>query len=127
MSENVTALVPKCDGAVGKRTVGWRREEIVAAYEASGMSGVRFAASCGVKYSTLMRWVRSHRKGKSAAGREVAVGGGWVEAVMDPEVGREHEALAVEIGPSVRMRVVNFRQAELAGEILRALGVAGRC
>ena len=126
MNENAAALVLKVDGGGLVRTPAWKREEIVAAYEARGMTGRQFAASCGVKYSTLMSWASKSRKRKSA-GREAAVGGRWVEAVVGPESRREDEALAVEIGSSVRLRVVNFRQAELAGEILRALGVAGRC
>lgn len=65
MREKVTALVAKADGVRRMRTPGWRREEIIAAYKASGMPGTQFAASCGLKYSTLMRWVRSYRKGKS--------------------------------------------------------------
>lgn len=126
MSENVAALVLKVEEGGRVRTPRRKQEEIVAAYEASGMTGTRFAASCGVKYSTLMSWVARHGRRKFPT-VEAGAGTRWVEAVMEREDLREDVGLAVEIGPSVRLRVVNRRQAELAGEVLRALGVAGRC
>ena len=49
----------------------------------------------------------------------------WVEATV--ENGSEGEALIVEIGKNVRMQVSNTRQAALAGEIIRALGVVRPC
>lgn len=126
MSENVAALVLKVEGGGRVRTPKRKQEEVVAAYEASGMTGARFAASCGVKYSTLMRWVAEHGRRKFPT-VEAGAGSRWVEAVMEREDVREDVGLAVEIGPFVRLRVANRRQAELAGEVLRALGVAGRC
>jgi len=35
------------------------RESLVAEYDRSGMSGVRFAQYLGIKYTTLAHWIRS--------------------------------------------------------------------
>jgi hypothetical protein len=39
-----------------------RRESLLAEYDRSGMSGVRFAQYLGIKYTTLAYWIRSRRR-----------------------------------------------------------------
>ncbi len=43
------------------RTPLARREEILDAFEKSGLSGVAFAALTGVKYPTLANWIQRRR------------------------------------------------------------------
>lgn len=40
-----------------------RRERLVAEYDASGRTQVRFAKQIGVKYMTLVTWLRQRRMG----------------------------------------------------------------
>lgn len=126
MNEELSTQVLKVDEAGRVQTPREKRAEIVAAYESTGMTGRQFAAYCGVKYSTLMCWVKRYRKKKKPpAGPQMMLGRQWVEAVVEgkPAV----EELHVEIGTGVRLRVGSLRQAALAAEILRVLEVAGRC
>ena len=46
---------------------------------------------------------------------------------MESKAAHEEAGLDVEIGAGVRLRVSSLKQAELAGEILRAMGAAGPC
>lgn len=44
--------------------------EVIAAFEASGMSAAAFARQCGVKYPTFASWVARSRKGQRPAGTQ---------------------------------------------------------
>jgi len=114
--------VLKVDVAGRVRTPKEKREEIVAAYRRSGMTGRQFAQYSGVKYPTLMSWV-----GKAGGNGSVPDAAGlkgiqWVEARVEGS----GEALVVEIGGAVKMEVVNSRQAGLAAEVIRGLGMMGK-
>jgi DNA-binding transcriptional regulator YiaG len=39
-----------------------KRQEILAAFDGSGMSAARFAAMVGINYSTFCSWVQEHNK-----------------------------------------------------------------
>jgi hypothetical protein len=110
------------------RTPKEKQEEILAAYGGSGMTGRQFAQYAGVKYSTLMNWLGKSRRARTP-GQEIckAPGMSWVEAMVEQEGCGQGEALSVEIGSSVRMRVTSRRQAVLAGELIRSLGEVQPC
>lgn len=38
------------------------REKLLDAFESSGMSGQKFAAHCGVKYTTFASWIQKRRR-----------------------------------------------------------------
>ncbi|MFA6039861.1 MAG: hypothetical protein WC698_06390 [Candidatus Peribacteraceae bacterium] len=120
--------VLKIDTVGRVRTPKEKREETVAAYRGSGMTGQQFAAYSGVKYSTLMNWVGKARRAQMPV-QEVCKTSelNWVEAMVEDGCSGQGEALSVEIGGTVRMRIVSSRQAALAGEIIRGLGVVRPC
>src|ERR1700750_3441728 len=70
-----------------------RRESLLAEYDRSGMSAVKFAQYVGIKYSTLAYWIQSRRRRKRRqekslikAGVDAEAGksnGLWVEAVLE--------------------------------------------
>ena len=69
-----------------------RRDALLAEYDRSGMSGVRFAQYLGIKYTTLAHWIRSRRRQRQRerllmkAGADAEAGksnGKWIEAVVD--------------------------------------------
>jgi hypothetical protein len=67
-----------------------RRDSLLAEYDRSGMSGVRFAKYVGIKYTTLAYWLKRRRglrereKLKAEAGKEPAKSNGtWIEAVVE--------------------------------------------
>ena len=123
-----TSEVLKVDTVGRVRTPREKREEILAAYGGSGMTGQQFAAFCGVKYSTLMSWVGKARRANKP-GRELSkpAAMSWVEATVESERPGSGEGLLIEIGKGVRLEVFNSRQAALAGEVIRSLEAGRPC
>lgn len=118
----------KIDTVGRLRTPKEKREEIVAAYRGSGMTGQQFASYAGVKYSTLMNWLGKLRRAHKPVEEICKTPGlNWVEAIMEERGCGPGEVVCVEIGGSVRMRVSSPKQAALAGEVIRSLGVVRPC
>jgi transposase-like protein len=119
----------KVDEVGRVRTPPEKRKAMLAEYERSGMTGAQFARFVGVRYSTLMYWLQKRRK-EAGQGEERASSGKdhprWLEARVEGEVSRS-EKLVVEMGAGIRMLVSNRRQAALAGEVLRAMGLVRGC
>jgi hypothetical protein len=78
----------KTDALARVKTPPERRQQLLDEFERSGLSGIKFAALVGVKYSTLAGWAaKRKRQGQTAA---AAIRSGkspppvqWVEAVLD--------------------------------------------
>jgi transposase-like protein len=106
-----------------------KREALLAEYERSGMTGAQFARFVGVRYSTLMYWLQKRRR-EAGQGEQAASSRKdhprWLEARVEGEVPKS-ENLVVEMGGGVRMLVGSRRQAGLAGEVLRAMGLVRGC
>jgi hypothetical protein len=66
------------------RTPLGKRQEILAAFDGSGMSAARFAAMVGINYSTFCSWVeeRHHKQGMDSAlmGATAKPEVQWIEA-----------------------------------------------
>jgi len=123
-----TSEVLKVDTLGRVKTPREKQEEILAAYVGSGMTGQQFAAFCGVKYSTLMSWVGKARRANKGGGElNTPAGMSWVEATVESSRSEQGEGLSIEIGGGVRVEVFNSRQAGLAAELIRALGVVRSC
>ena len=119
----------KVDEVGRVRTPPEKREAMLAEYERSGMTGAQFARFVGVRYSTLMYWLQKRRK-EAGQGEERASSRndnpGWLEARGEAQVAHA-EKMVVEMGGGVRILVSNRRQAALAGEVLRAIGLGRGC
>ena len=107
------------------RTPPEKREAIVRAFEAAGMSAARFARHHGLNYSTFCSWIQEARRHGQAERQEDSEGGTsvrWLEAVVEGEsVGREEpSALCVE-WRSARWKVCSQSQVRLAAALLREL------
>ena len=110
-----------------------RRESLLAEYERSGMSGVKFAQYVGIKYSTLAYWLQSRRRHRAReklllkAGPETEAGknnGEWIEAVLEngspPRVSAE--GLRIYFAGGAYCQVSSVGEAGLAAELLGRLG-----
>ena len=103
-----------------------KREELVAAFERSGMSAAAFAKWSGVKYPTFAAWVQKVRRSRSAeSGPQSVVAPGqnvvrWAEAVCEGSREPGTAAIVVHLGAGVR---VEARDGRVAAELLTALGV----
>ena len=119
----------KVDEVGRARTPPEKREAMLTEYERSGMTGAQFARFVGVRYPTLMYWLQKRRKG-AGQGEETASTRNdhprWLEARVEGEA-QTSENLVVEVGGGARMLVGNRRQAALAGEVLRAMGLGREC
>ena len=123
-----TSEVLKIDTVGRVRTPREKREEILAAYGGSGMTGQQFAGFCGVKYSTLMSWVGKARRANKPGGElSKPAAMSWVEATVEAERSGSGEGLIIQIGNGVRLEVFNSRQAALASEVIRSLEVVRPC
>jgi transposase-like protein len=71
-----------------------RRESLLAEYDRSGMSGVKFARYVGIKYSTLAYWLQSRRRhrerekslmkpARTLSRARTMNNGAWIEAVVE--------------------------------------------
>src|ERR1051325_9806589 len=58
-----------------------QRKAVLAKFEQSGMSAVKFAAVAGIKYSTFAGWVQRYRRVKP---RAPSKGVRFIEAVIGP-------------------------------------------
>jgi len=106
------------------RTPLARREEILDAFEKSGLSGVAFAALTGVKYPTLADWIRRRRR------RGGGVTGGsparpapevrFVEAVAGDDA-LATAPLELELPCGARLRIAGLKQVPLAVALVRGL------
>lgn len=125
----VGSEILKVDEVGRVRTPPEKREEMLAEYERSGMTGAQFARFSGVRYATLMYWLQKRRKETGRGEHERTPGPDhprWLEARVEGEV-MKPENLVVEVGGGVRMLVSNRTQAGLAGEVLRAMGLGRGC
>jgi hypothetical protein len=112
-----------------------RRESLLAEYDRSGMSGVRFAQYLGIKYTTLAHWVRSRRRQRQrekvlmkAGAQDAEAGrsnGRWIEAVVDKNGSAARApsgALRIYFAGGAYCQISNTAEVALAAELLGRLG-----
>ena len=109
-----------------------RRESLLAEYDRSGMSGVKFAQYVGIKYSTLASWLqkRRHRDQeklllKTGTATEAdKSNGGWIEAVLENGSRPRLPAggLRIHFAGGAYCQISGAGEAALAAELLGCLG-----
>jgi hypothetical protein len=111
-----------------------RRESLLAEYDRSGMSGVRFAQYLGIKYTTLAHWLRSRRRQQerekllmkaSADAEAVRSNRRWIEAVVDKNGSPApipSGALRIYFAGGAYCQIGNTAELALAVELLGRLG-----
>ena len=119
-------------GHTGTR-VGNTRTALLAEYDRSGMSGMKFAQYVGIKYSTLAYWLQrrreQRRKEKSLvkAGADPKPGrsnGGWIEAVVENPSGSGVAAgtLRIYFAGGAYCQISSAAEMALAAKLLGRLG-----
>ena len=126
----------KQDARGRMRTSLERRTALLAEFDRSAMTGRKFAAWAGIKYSTFANWLGARRKAAttSPAKNEVENGGGtrWLEAVVGPSKTTEpvesgRAALIVHGPGGLRLELSDAGQIQLAARLLRELGWKPGC
>lgn len=94
------------------------KDEVIAAYQQSGMSAAAFAMHCGVKYPTLASWVA---KAKNPVGKRASGDGGGQHFIL-AEIGCDQAdvTLKLELPGGVIVHVSSSRQLGLLAELLKA-------
>jgi|SRR5208283_2854581 len=118
----------KTDALQRVRTPPARKEQLLDEFERSGLSGKKFAAVVGMKYSTLAGWAAKRRR-QGQAGPPVAPSAKsssplqWVEAVLDQVPGgvSQNCALTVQFRSGARLEIGHPNQVKLAAALLQAL------
>ena len=115
------SLVLKQDVLGRVRVPVERRLAVVTEFRRSGLSGAQFARLAGMKYPTLMAWVK--REGAAAAVRRKETlkrRPVLVEAVVAAPCGTP-APLLLHLGGGVRMELSDAGQAALAAQLIQAL------
>jgi hypothetical protein len=119
-----TALL-KTDDLGRVRTLLARRESLLDEYERSGLSGAKFAALAGIKYSTFATWAqRRRRRGSSPTSAKPADSVRWLEAVVEQAqnpAGQKSAGLRLQLPGGAQMEIADEQQAALAAVLVRAL------
>jgi len=123
---DTTSIILKTDTRGRVRTPRQKREELLAEFERSGLSGAKFAALAGVRYTTFAGWVQQRRKtrrgGKSHDMRAAAPQVRLVEVQPGkPMVENAAAALRVLLPGGTVIEVADAAQAEVAARLLKAL------
>lgn len=109
------------------RTPRARREELLNEFERSGLSGAKFTALAGIKYSTFAAWVQARRRKQkvlSAANPTQTPMGSlqWLEAVVDKAQSTGAPAVVhVRLPGGAQLGVSHAAQIPLAAALLAAL------
>ena len=106
-----------------------RRERLLDEFEKSGLSGAKFAALSGIKYSTFANWVQQRRRKQNqppAAGKRThkAQRVAWLEAVVQEaseQAGPKSGSLILHLPGGVRAELASAGGVALAAALIRAL------
>lgn len=119
--------VLKTDGLGRVRTPVERREQLISEFERSGLSGMKFAALTGLKYSTFAGWLhrRRRQRGVPASVSDKPVDSvRWLQAVVEQAQGtgaQNPSGIVLELPAGIRVQITSTAQAVMAAALVRAL------
>jgi hypothetical protein len=93
-----------------RRLTKTAREQLLAEFDQSGLSGAAFARERRISYATFCYWRQQRSRAQRLAFTEV-------EIVPQPAA----EPLMIELGLHARMRLASAAQVELAAALLQLL------
>ena len=119
-SDDFPTTIIKSDRTGRPRYTQQYKDEVLAAYEASGMSGPAFAEHCGLKYPTFAGWAAKRKKVASPA-RRPAGEQQFILAEFSTAPGSGSGGLHVELPGGASARLADPGQADLLAALIRAL------
>jgi acetyl esterase/lipase len=122
---NETALL-KTDDLGRVSTPAARRAHLLDEFERSGLSGAKFAALAGIKYSTFATWAQRRRRqrGPAHVPPKPTDSVQWLEAVVAEAQNpgsKNSLPMLLQLPGGARVEVSDERQAALAAVLVRAL------
>ena len=126
---NSESLILKSDVRGRVLTPLHRRQELLEEFERSGLSGPKFAALAGIKYTTFAGWI--HRQRMARSGSDAAKTSKsknppveWLETVVSQAQaagGYRASGLVLVLPGGVRAELTDQQHVALAAELVRAL------
>ena len=120
----VSSLI-KADALGRARRTREHRERILDEYEHSGLSGVKFAALCGVKYQTFATWLQRRKRARNTypkrRPRRKSSGVHWLEASLQPVSPLAASGLLLQLPGGARAEILSQQHIALAAALVRAL------
>ena len=120
MQPEVTTSIIKSDRMGRTQYRAQYKAAVLAAFEASGLSGPAFARECGITYSTFASWVTKVRKSKTTPEASLS-STSFLVAEIDEDSPSGSSALEVTLSSGARIRVANLAQVHLLAELLKTL------
>ena len=120
-TDDLPTTLIKSDRSGRPRYTQQYKSEVLAAYDASGMSGPAFAEHCGLKYPTFASWVAKQRREKNGKPESEPVQSGsfiLAEFGTDAEPGGQ---LHVELPGGATAKLSSPAQASLLAALIKAL------
>ena len=118
-NNEVPASIIKSDRTGRRRYTQQYKDEVLAAYESSGMSGCAFAEHCGLKYPTFASWVSKRRRDKGQ-GSPPGSNQKFVLAEFGAPAGSE--GILVELPGGASARLADAGQVALLAALIKAVG-----
>lgn len=115
--EGSTSII-KSDRTGRRRYTQEYKNEVLAAYESSGMSGPAFAEHCGLKYPTFASWVSKRRREKN---RDSAPANAQKFVLAEFAGASGPEGIAIELPGGAIARLADSGQVKLLAALIKAL------
>lgn len=100
-----------------RRIDATQRAQLLAGFDRSGLTAAAFARQHQLNYTTFCNWRQRRAAEKSPAFVQVEL----------PASAAAPDALVIELGPHIRMRISSAAQIALAAQLLKGLHLAAPC
>lgn len=119
LQETTSSVLVKSDRAGRTRYTKSYKDEVVSAYEQSGMSAAAFAEHCGIKYPTFASWIAKTKRRSEGIDRSNDQSQQFVIA----EFASPHTAnsLKLELPNGVIVHISSPSQLGLLADLLKTL------
>ena len=119
-----TTAIVKADTRGRTRYTEDYKQEVLDAFEQSGLSGMQFAKQCGVKYSTFAAWIKKRKESREGRGGNGLPRPAGVDPFIIADIREDGPAvgLSVTFPGGVVARASTRDQVELLAELMRTLG-----
>lgn len=117
-NNEVPATIIKSDRTGRQRYTQQYKDEVLVAYEASGMSGPAFAEHCGLKYPTFASWVSKRRREE---GEDNSPKDNQKFVLAEFGATADSEVIVVELPGGTSVRLANTEQVDLVAALIKAL------
>ena len=119
MHDEVSTSIIKSDRIGRAHYSEQYKQEVLAAFEQSSLSGPAFAKHCGIKYPTFASWVSKSRKTKTLTSSTLDT-----QAFIVAELGEDlstSQALEVRLPGGALVSATSSHHVRLLAELLRSL------